>query len=406
MNAIPRSRNRVVVVALFVLALYALLAFGVYAGLTSHVLGANDFYSRWEGARALLLRGENPYSDAVTREIQIGMYGRLALPGEDQVAFAYPLYVIFLIAPFVPLPYALAQAGWMALLVLAVFGGAVALIHFYRLPTSPLLLVALPFSALLFYPSVRGIFNGQITLASFFFIAMALWAIGANAEVAAGILLALATIKPQPAILLTPIVLIWAWRQRRLKIVASALGALSVLAGVAVLLVPTWLSDFLEGIRRYAQYEPVGPPVQILAEYIFSGGWSWVFTVAASLALLGWLCAHAARALDNSWSKFQTTIGLAALVSTLMAGRMGTPDQLLLLIPWALWLGTWLRDGEKSRAALAGLGLLILPWFVFLITLRGNAEHLVVGLALPFLSLAVYLWQTIRIDRLPPRQEV
>jgi Glycosyltransferase family 87 len=405
MNAATLPRHRVVIVALFVCALYALLTFGVYAGLTSHVLGANDFYSRWEGARAFLLDGANPYSDAVTREIQIGMYGRLALPSEDQVAFAYPFYVIFPIAPFVALPYALAQAFWMALLILAVFGGAAALIHFYRLKGHPVLLMVLPFGALLFYPSVRGIFNGQITLLSFFFITFALWAIGANADVAAGFLLALATIKPQPAVLLVPIVLIWAWRQRRMKIVASTLGALGGFVGVALLLVPTWFLDFLEGLRRYTQYEPIGPPIQILGEYIFRDGWSWAFTVAASLALLGWLFVQAARSLDKSWANFQTTIGLAALVSTLMAGRMGTPDQLLLLIPWAQWLGAWLRDGERRRAVFAGLGLLILPWFIFLITLRGNAEHLVVGLVLPFLSLAVYLWQSRRVDCLPRRQE-
>ncbi len=393
------SRVHFLVFVAALVALYLILAFGIYAGVTSRVLGGNDFFSRWEGARALLLRGENPYSDEVTRAIQMGMYGRLARQDEDQVAFAYPLYVAFPIAPLVTLPYPLAQAFWMALLILAVVGGSVALIRLYHMSPRPIVLAMLVLGALVFYPSVRAIFNGQVTVLSFFFIAAALWAISVQADVAAGVLLAFATIKPQPAILLAPIIIVWAWRQGRRRIVSSAIGAMSVLTMAAMLLVPTWILDFLRALGHYAQYEPVGPPIQILGELIFSGDLSFVFTVAASLALLGWVVLQAARSLDASWDEFQLTLGLAAIVSTLMAGRMGTPDQLLLLIPWAQWLSARLRHGENAWAGIAGLVLLILPWYVFLATLRGNAENINVALVLPFLSLAVYLWHARNANR-------
>ncbi len=36
----------------------------------------SDLYPRWLGARELLLRGRNPYSADITREIQQGYYGR------------------------------------------------------------------------------------------------------------------------------------------------------------------------------------------------------------------------------------------------------------------------------------------------------------------------------------------
>src|SRR5271154_1054272 len=36
----------------------------------------SDLYPRWVGARELLLHGRDPYSSEVTREIQIGFYGR------------------------------------------------------------------------------------------------------------------------------------------------------------------------------------------------------------------------------------------------------------------------------------------------------------------------------------------
>jgi hypothetical protein len=55
----------------------------------------SDLYPRWLGTRELLLHGRDPYSADVTRQIQIGYYGRQLDPKKpadpiDQVAFAYP----------------------------------------------------------------------------------------------------------------------------------------------------------------------------------------------------------------------------------------------------------------------------------------------------------------------------
>src|SRR5207302_290806 len=41
----------------------------------------SDLYPRWLGARELLLHHRNPYSKEITREIQIGYYGRALDPG-------------------------------------------------------------------------------------------------------------------------------------------------------------------------------------------------------------------------------------------------------------------------------------------------------------------------------------
>src|SRR5438270_11103744 len=69
----------------------------------------SDLYPRWLGARELLLRGRNPYSKEITREIQTGYYGRPLDPSrpedpKDEERFAYPVYVTFLLAPSVRLP--------------------------------------------------------------------------------------------------------------------------------------------------------------------------------------------------------------------------------------------------------------------------------------------------------------
>src|SRR5579862_6223668 len=83
----------------------------------------SDLYPRWLGARELLLHGRDPYSAEVTREIQVGYYGRAldgSRPGDphDQQGFAYPVYVVFALAPTVQLPYELVQRWFFRFLVL------------------------------------------------------------------------------------------------------------------------------------------------------------------------------------------------------------------------------------------------------------------------------------------------
>src|SRR5512146_2769816 len=77
----------------------------------------SDLYPRWLGARELLLHRRDPYSWQVTREIQRGYYGReldsaRRYDPKDQQGFAYPVYVAFLLAPFLHLNFALVRTAF------------------------------------------------------------------------------------------------------------------------------------------------------------------------------------------------------------------------------------------------------------------------------------------------------
>ena len=58
------------------------VAFAATRGIPRGVL--SDLFPRWLGARELLLHGRDPYSDQVTREIQVGYYGRPLDPNRPQ----------------------------------------------------------------------------------------------------------------------------------------------------------------------------------------------------------------------------------------------------------------------------------------------------------------------------------
>ena len=379
------------IVAIFVLLLYLGLSFGIYNTLSKNMLGANDFYSRWVCARALVLRGENPYSDAVTREIQLGMYGHLVRPDEDQVAFAYPLYAAFIALPFIAFDYSQAQAMWMALLILLATIGVLFLARLNSISLSPIILGLFLLGTLAFYPAVRAIFMGQYALVSFFFIVLACLAVQKQFDWAAGIFLAVSTMKPQPVILLVPVIVLWAVYQRRWRIAVGAVGGMIVLIGLSLLLLPTWVFDFVQAIRKYAEYEPVGPPVQILFELWLPDMFRLPMTLLFGALLLSWVIWQVAHLLRRSWSDFLPALSLVAIVSTWINGRMGSSDQVLLFIPWGVWLGDWIARRQIAAAVILSVLFIVLPWMVFLATVRGNAEHVVVSLVLPMLMLVMYL---------------
>src|SRR5712692_8884208 len=129
----------------------------------------SDLYPRWLGARELLLHHRDPYSAEVTREIQIGYYGRPLDPTrpadpKDQQGFAYPAYVIFLLAPLVHLPFEIVQVGFRYLLWLLTAASVCLWLRFlkWRPPASLLgILFILTMSS---FPAVQGFKLQQLSL--------------------------------------------------------------------------------------------------------------------------------------------------------------------------------------------------------------------------------------------------
>ena len=221
----------------------------------------SDLYPRWLGARELLLHRRNPYSPEITREIQTGYYGRPLDPTrpddpKDEQGFAYPVYVVFLLAPTVRLPFETVATGFRWLLVAL----AVATIPLWprvlrwTVSCGAMLIFCLLSAGWL--PVVQGIKLQQLTL----LVAVLLAACGASLAggwfFLAGGLLALATIKPQLAWPIVLWLLLWAasdWRARRRFIYGFALVMLLLLGG-AELLLPGWLRMFVAAIGQYHRY--------------------------------------------------------------------------------------------------------------------------------------------------------
>lgn len=381
------THKGIVAGTLLIVLLYLALAYGIYTSLTSHVSGSNDLYSRWSGARALFLEGRDPYSSDVTQSIQLGMLGRLSAPEEDQVAFAYPLYAAFLMLPLVALPYAQAQALWMAALVLAVVGGVLILSRLSRVSLTPALVLLIAFGALFYYPSARAIILGQFAIVSFLCLTLAAWAIQERQDLAAGVLLALATVKPQLASLLVPFVLAWALKQRRWRLVGGAASTLLALVVFACFWIPTWPLEFWQGLVGYTHYIRVGAPIQTALSLVMPSDWVGPAALVAGMVLVVIAAAACLRSTDDIVPAFNLT----AFVTAWVAIRIGSSDQVLLLFPWLFWLLRLWQSGNRLFVVALWGAIVVIPWLVFLSTLRGDTESPLVTLVLPLLTLLAYV---------------
>lgn len=338
---------------------------------TSQNPGGNDFLSRWVGTRYFLLNGQSPYSQETTDAIQNMMYGRAAKPDEDQVLFVYPLFSIFIFAPFSLVGnYALARALWMTTLELAIIALAVISISLsrWKLPRG-LLVLFLVFAATWYY-SIRPIINGNAAVLVALAIGGIFLAIRSNHDFIAGFLMAITMIKPQMVILLIPYIIIWAITHKRWTIIWGFLGSLAILVGACMLFIKDWIVQNIVQVLSYPVYTLPGTPGAIFAEWLPGVGkqMGWALT-GLLIAVIGWEWI-VSRDKDFNW--FYWTSMLTIVATNLIGVRTATANYIAMLP--ALVLVFYLFD-ERWRIVgrvfviLSILALFFGVWYVFIKTL-------------------------------------
>ena len=105
-------------------------------------------------------------------------------------------------------------------------------------------------------PVMQGLKLQQITLFVVPLLAVAMALLVSDRPVAAGVLLALATIKPQLVLLLLVWLTIWTvadWR-RRYRWAASFLVSMAILWAASEWYLPHWIPRFWQAVREYHNY--------------------------------------------------------------------------------------------------------------------------------------------------------
>jgi len=311
----------------------------------------SDLYPRWLGARELVWNHRNPYSKEMTEEIERGFYGRPIDPARrsevDPEAFAYPVYVTFLLAPLLPLPFEKAQTVFTVVLVLLTVATLPLWIRGLRLRLG-VRASLLGFAAMMSsYAVVEGLRLGQITLLVSFLVAGSVAALSVGWPVLAGILLAMAVVKPQLCYSLVAFLMIWVtgdWRARKGFAIGFGSVVVLLLAG-SELILPGWFGFWREAVAEYVRWHRGS----LLAELV---GARTAPVVAGGLIVLCLFIFWRCRAAPAASSRFNF-----ALVSALSATSLVMPNagggsfyNQLLLVPVVLWLFTSGRDLTRNYA--------------------------------------------------------
>ena len=328
----------------------------------------SDLYPRWLGARELLLHGRDPYSPETTREIQAGYYGRpleAGRPGEpsDQQAFAYPVYVVFLLAPTVGLPFSVVQTAffWFLLALTATSVALWLMLMNWRPARSTA--AALTLLTLGSFAVIQGLKLQQLTLLVSGLIALSAALLSRGYLFLAGVLMAFVTIKPQLAIPIAGWFLIWAlsnWKSRSRYVAGFGVTSVLFLAASQWLL-PGWIARFRDGIVAYRSYTGGGGSV---LDTLITPALGRPLAVLI-LLVIGFLCWRSRKA-SQLQPEFAWTTALVLTATVVVIPMMAVYNHVLLL-PGILILTRQLpqlwRSSPVSRAiVLASAAIIAWPW--------------------------------------------
>lgn len=347
------NRQTILIAGGVFVALWAALAFISATVIVPMFEMRFDFTPRYLGGQAFW-RGESPYSEAVTTEIQHAIMGPDLPPNKGRHQMFYPAYVALTLAPLLPLPFATAASIWLGLQLTCVIVTPAVWLGILGWKAHPLALAALTIGlGILFrYPMnmfVVGQFTGTVLLG----LTGAYALLQAKRDSAAGALLALTAMPPQIAIpaallLLGGYALIGRWR---------GLIAFGVVIGVLLTItfaqIGWWIPDFLRQLREYTLYGDQTSALKLLDNNVIRAAW---VTIIGAITLYLAVLFRQRRITPLDWFAVALLAPLLALVPT---GNY----YLVLLIP-LLVIALWRVQGRRG-AWIVAAGVVVAavsPW--------------------------------------------
>jgi hypothetical protein len=340
-------------ILIFLVILLA-LTIGIRLALGNNVLGI-DFFTFWMTGKAAFIKHLNPYSDSLVQQIQLSRYNRLALPGEDHLAFVYPLYMLLLVLPLSFLEYPLAQAIWLAIFILLVVTVLFSLFTIHKIWR----IISTPF----FYPFVFCIIIGNFTLLIFLIFLIFFWLHYSNKlrqpgwQSIMGIFLSFAAGKPQISYLLCIFCFLIILKYRYWRTLAWFTGSLVILIGGSFIIIPSWFTQWFSRLQDFTNYQTMTPPYRMIIDLFRNGqihNYLFFIIFIGMIAVLVLSLVNWWRGVDNSRSSTLTAnsvlfepspkelfiLGLIGLITFIFHPTWFSYEQIIMYIPFFLWAAT------------------------------------------------------------------
>lgn len=339
----------------------------------------NDFYQVWLTDREWLDHGRDPYSPEMTREIQIGLYGRPSNPNRpgdpiDRRGFPYPAFAALLFWPMAEISFPIARVaaffGFAALTFASI--GLWLRAFDWRLGWKWIAVIFL--LTVCSYPALEGLFAVQLGLLVAFLLSASMLALRRQRFLLAGILMALTTIKPQVTALLVLYLLLWTvrdWRSRN-RFWVGFFFTLALLLGASLAVLPHWIQSWMHTILAYRHYTQPPLVTEVLTSPLgsrLSGPATFVLT-AASIILAIALAWRNRTAKFGSFA-FWLTLSLLLVITTITILPGQAVYDHLILTPAVLLLVQHRKElreaGRVPRILLlVGAAVLFWPWIAAL----------------------------------------
>ncbi len=359
--------------------------------------GGNDFLVHYVGTRSLIFEGLSPYSDEVAVRIQMAAYGHPAQGVEHELRVAYPLYSVFLFAPFSVInDYEIARAAWMTVLEIALVAMTFLSINLVGWKPSLLIQGSTLLFSLIWYHALRGVINGNAVILIGLLLIGVFSYIKSDHDKLAGLLLAITTIKPHLVVLIIPFIIVWSIYQKRWKVLAWFFGSMAILISLGLLIIPNWIYQNIWEILKYPDYNPAGTLAAVLAEWLptLENEFKWGIPIILGAVYIreSW------KARKGNFSHFLWT-GLLIIMISQWIGIQTDPGNFILLFPaLILVLSILVRRWEEQETwiTIGYLALLfIVPWITFLITIQRTyqpVQNPIMFIPLPLISLLCLYW--------------
>lgn len=370
-----------------VFAALAVLLWTVIAS-TGTLRPQRDLFFTWIGAREFFLHGNSPYSQATFEALRTGLTGPDGGLLDPGAGFAYPLHIVFVMAPFAMLPYTLAEPVWLVTNLILLYA-AIRLLAEVRLADAPAQKAEpaqrAAFPALVLWAACLGLFQpafetfilGQYTILALLGAALALYAALNRRDWLCGLALLLCTVRPQNTLFFVILILLWAGLQRRWNVWLSFGGFGLVILAVSWVMAPGWLLDWWSKTGEYTRVMHPQVPLAI-------AGLDGTPALAVGLLLtlpLVWLL-HKAKNLPRM---LLLAGGVALALTYLTTPQISGYGSLPLLVGCIAVLG---------QCPPAWAGVFLLSWVALICKMAGAGPVYLLILSAPLL--VVLLWQMWR----------
>lgn len=346
-----------------------------------------------------LAHGQDPYSPAVSAQIESAIEGRTltpSTPGYDKNPFLYPLAPALLLLPITPLSTDDAVM-LMRMVTVALYLAALALLIWRFAGGLPLvaraglLLVGIawwPFLAVIL-PIVQQ--AGTV----FALLVFALLAAERGRWFWSGAAAYAALLKPADSGLVVLLLVAWALTSRagRWRFVWGFLALALPTAALAFVARPTWLFEWITQLlawRGPGDFALINPPATVAHALGLPAGVAWG---AVALIVAGWAFAawRAIRSRDSATARDAGVLwwhaGIGCILIMLIP-RVANYDMVVLLIPWFIALRAAGALAPPTRAATyAALAALLVG-----VGLLAYRDHALLEMPIFALALLVALW--------------